>query len=95
MAIQSSSAQSRGLATLIEAVAKRRLADEYDAAQGRGEVATARDGRLGRSQPERLKATAADIGLSRKQIHEARTARDAKARLLSCEARRILQTTPR
>jgi len=42
----------------IEAGAKRRLADEYDA-QARGEVATQRDGKLGRSQPERLKPTAA------------------------------------
>jgi hypothetical protein len=38
MAIQFSSAQYRGLATLIEAGAKRRLADEYDGAQARGEV---------------------------------------------------------
>ena len=29
----------------IEALAKRRLADEYDAAQERGEVATGREGR--------------------------------------------------
>jgi hypothetical protein len=34
MAIQFSSAQSRGLGTLIEAGAKRRLADEYDGAAG-------------------------------------------------------------
>ena len=32
----------------MQAAAKRRLADEYDAAQERGEVATARDGKLGR-----------------------------------------------
>jgi hypothetical protein len=38
MAIQFSSAQYRGLATLIEAGAKRHLADEYDGAQARGEV---------------------------------------------------------
>jgi hypothetical protein len=62
----------------IEAQAKRRLADEYDAAQERGEVASQRDGKLGRSEPERLKPTAADVGLSRKEIHEARTIRDAE-----------------
>jgi uncharacterized protein YjiS (DUF1127 family) len=46
-----------------------RLADEYDAAQQRGEVAGANDGRR-RSQTERL-PSAADIGLTRKQVHEA------------------------
>jgi hypothetical protein len=61
----------------IEAGAKRRLADEYDAAQERGEVATVGK----RSQPERLQEappSAADIGLSRKDIHEARIIRDAE-----------------
>lgn len=62
----------------IEAGAKRRLADEYDAAQERGEVATSNDGDR-RSGSERLKPTAADIGLSRKQVHEARIIRDAEA----------------
>jgi hypothetical protein len=60
----------------IEAGAKRRLADEYDAAQERGEVATVGK----RSQLERLKEappSAADVGLSRKQVHEARIIRDA------------------
>lgn len=86
----------------IEAGAKRRLADEYDAAQERGEVAT--DGRpktvpcengiaakcdcaatFGDNLPrgrERSKcdrpSTAADIGISRKEIHEARIIRDAE-----------------
>jgi hypothetical protein len=54
----------------IEALANRRLADEYDAAQERGEVATSRDGGR-RSKLERL-PTAADIGLNRAEIHEAR-----------------------
>jgi hypothetical protein len=61
----------------IEAQAKRRLADEYDAVQERGEVATVGK----RSQPERLQSAppnAADIGLSRKDIHEARIIRDAE-----------------
>lgn len=61
----------------IEAGAKRRLADEYDAAQERGEVAGLRDGRRS-SQTEDLKPTASDIGLSHKDIHEARTLRDAE-----------------
>ena len=46
---------------VIESEAKRRLADEYDAAQGRGS-----------------KVGPADIGLSHKQVHEARVIRDAE-----------------
>lgn len=64
----------------IEAQAKRRLADEYDAAQERGEVA-ANGGNRGNqfaSVPQENSATAADIGLSRKDIHEARIIRDAE-----------------
>lgn len=60
----------------IEAKAKRRLADEYDAAQERGEVAGPRDGDR-RSALERPPVT--DLGLSRKDIHEARIIRDAEA----------------
>lgn len=68
-------------ASAIEALAKRRIADEYDAAQERGEVA--RHGETLRSGPDVPKqnfgkATAADIGLSRKEIHEARIIRDAE-----------------
>lgn len=60
----------------IEAGAKRRLADEYDAAQERGEVA-------GQGKPKNIPAEnvlpkAADIGLTAKQIHEAREIRDAE-----------------
>jgi hypothetical protein len=59
----------------IEALAKRRLADEYDAAQERGEVAV-------QGKPSKAKglATASQIGLSYKEIHEARTIRDADTR---------------
>jgi len=61
----------------IEAMAKRRLADEYDAAQERGEVA-----RIGDNLPNvpngNSKPTAADIGIPRKEIHEARQIRDAE-----------------
>ena len=63
----------------IEAQAKRRLADEYDAAQARGEVAT--QSRHGGSVPagNTAPATVADLGLTRKQVHEARQLRDAEA----------------
>ncbi|MCL7466081.1 hypothetical protein [Phaeovulum sp. NW3] len=64
----------------IEATAKRRLADEYDAAQARGEVA-----RLGSNQTElgvpngnTRPATASELGMSRKFIHDARLIRDAE-----------------
>jgi len=59
----------------IEARAKRRLADEYDAAQERGEVA-------GQGKPSRAEgypATTSEIGLTHKDIHEARIIRDAEA----------------
>jgi hypothetical protein len=59
----------------IEGAAKRRLADEYDAAQERGEV---------RGPNERTTSNAeavgvAEIGLTHKDIHEARLIRDAEA----------------
>lgn len=61
----------------IEAMAKRRLADEYDAAQARGEVAVR--GQHGSHVPDgNMVATAADLGLSRKEVHEARQIRDAE-----------------
>lgn len=60
----------------IEAGAKRRLADEYDAAQERGEVA--RPGQ--HAVPEQNgRATSAEVGFKdRKEIHEARQIRDAE-----------------
>jgi hypothetical protein len=63
----------------IEALAKRRLADEYDAAQERGEVGrqTGRP-KIVPNGNDLSPPTAADIGLSRKQIHEARQIRDAE-----------------
>ena len=63
----------------IEAAAKRRLADEYDAAQTRGEVArgSVRTDIVGGDNDVRP-ATAADLGLRRDQIHEARQIRDAE-----------------
>lgn len=67
----------------IEALAKRRLADEYDAAQERGEVASR--GGSGANQynanvpDENISLpTVEDIGLTRKDIYEARQIRDAE-----------------
>jgi hypothetical protein len=56
----------------IEALAKRRLADEYDAAQERGEVQKAGGARNFNVPKKNNEPTAADIGLTRKEIHEAR-----------------------
>lgn len=63
-------------ALLIEARAKVRLADEYDAAQERGDVAKGRPRKS--SSPEDFQATTTDLGLSHKQVHEARQIRDAE-----------------
>lgn len=63
----------------IEACAKRRLADEYDAAQARGEVFGAHNGARHRVESSNAMAAAADLGLRRDQIHEARQLRDAEA----------------
>lgn len=59
----------------IEAAAKRRLADEYDAAQERGEI---RSANKGRSASALEAPSAADIGLTHKNIFEARQVRDAE-----------------
>jgi hypothetical protein len=58
----------------IESVAKRRLADEYDAAQERGEVR--QNGERSFSTLEKVGGI--DLGLTGKDIHEARTIRDAE-----------------
>jgi hypothetical protein len=59
----------------IEAAAKRRLADEYDAAQARGEVAG-----LGTNQHRKEGVVVSNtLGLRRDQIHDARLLRDAEA----------------
>jgi hypothetical protein len=71
--------RAQGDALDIKSAAARRLADEYDAAQERGEVAG--EGFKGNQWSvldENAPATAADIGLSRKHIHEARMIRDAE-----------------
>lgn len=58
----------------IEAGAKRRLADEYDAAQS----PEAQKGGRPKTVPDGNGFTAASAGLSRKAIHEARVIRDAE-----------------
>ena len=70
--------RSQADALEIESLADKRLADEYDAAQDRGEVATGRDGPGAGVSDGNAKVTAAEIGLSRKDIHEARQIRDAE-----------------
>lgn len=65
-------------ALLIESEAKRRLADEYDAAQERGEIKTRAANQHASSEQEEA-VTAMDIGLTHKQVHEARQIRDAEA----------------
>ena len=53
-----------------------RLADEYDAAQDRGEVA--KRGKPVNVPGADIKATAPDLGLTRQQVSEARQVRDAE-----------------
>lgn len=66
-------------AAVIEARAKVRLADEYDEAQRRGEVAKLGDNLPSVGVDNAKPATAADLGLRRDEIHEARKLRDAEA----------------
>lgn len=69
-------AQARALE--IEAGAKRRLADEYDAAQERGEVAKGRPGKTIVGGDTFKTATVSDLNLTSDQIQEAREIRDAE-----------------
>jgi hypothetical protein len=59
----------------IESMAKRRLADEYDAAQGRGEIGK-KGQRTDLVPAENKVPTAEDAGLTRKEVFEARQMRD-------------------
>lgn len=68
--------RAQGEALLVEARAKMRLADEYDAAQERGEVKA--NGGNRSTVEDHNTASAADIGLRRDDIHEARKLRDAE-----------------
>lgn len=63
----------QGDALAIQSRAKMRLADEYDAAQERGEIA-----KQGAHVAEYNMTATADLGLRRDEIHEARQLRDAE-----------------
>jgi hypothetical protein len=65
-------------ALTIEARAQSRLADEYDAAQSRGEINKA--GKPAIIPGGNNKASVAEAGLKPKEIHEARQIRDAEKR---------------
>jgi hypothetical protein len=65
-------------ALLIQAAAQRRLADEYDAAQERGEVAKLGTNQSGVPEQNTRPATAEELGISRKDVHDARIIRDAE-----------------
>lgn len=69
-------AQANALA--IRARAEMRLAEEYDAAQERGEVSKGGGRPDCVDDPNAVPATAADLGLRRDEIHEARRLRDAE-----------------
>lgn len=60
-----SSKRCRGRRSEIEALAKSKLADEYDAAQKRGEVVSAHDGAKKRVPDGNAIATVTDLGLTR------------------------------
>ena len=62
---------------MIEALAKMRLADEYDAAQERGDVQKKGGEPKGASRTS--VPTAADLGVTNKEISEARSLRNAEA----------------
>jgi hypothetical protein len=65
-------------ALVIEAQAKRRLADEYDAAQERGEVVGKHNANRRLADGEAI-PTASDIGLTYHKTQEYRQIRDAEA----------------
>jgi len=65
-------------ALVIEAQAQCRLADEYDAAQKRGEAQKAGGNRTSIIPDKNNAAKVTDIGLTSKQVHEARAIRDAE-----------------
>ncbi len=69
--------RAHGSSMVTPLIANQRFADEYDAAQERGEASS---GGRPKSVPTGNGFTAAEIGLSRKDIHEARTIRDAVAK---------------
>ncbi len=71
--------QLQGDALLIESRAKIRIADDVDVAQAAGAIARA--GRANIPDGNNIPATLADIGLTAKDVHEARKLRDAEKRM--------------
>jgi hypothetical protein len=65
-------------ALIIETQVQCRLADEYDAAQNRGEARSAGQPKKSIVPKENNSFGPTDIGLTRKQVHEARIVRDAE-----------------
>lgn len=62
----------------MEALAKRRLPEEYATAQARGEVSNTHDGPGAGVLGGNAKATVTDLGLARKPVYEARRLHDAE-----------------
>lgn len=69
--------RAQGEALMVEARAKMRLADEYGAAQERGEVAV-HGGDRSKIPDGKLAPSAAEIGIKPKDIHEGRKLLDAE-----------------
>lgn len=76
--IQAVGHRLQGDALALMSRAKLRLADEYDNAQARGEVAKNGGDRVSSIPDENSAPTSADIGITSKEIHEARQVRDAE-----------------
>lgn len=70
--------RSQAHALAIRARAEMRLAEEYDAAQDRGEVGQSGARKDLVSHGNEVVPSASDLGLARKDIHEARQFRDAE-----------------
>lgn len=69
--------RAQGEASYVRARAEMRLADEIDAAQQRGELASAGGDRT-KIPDGNFAPSMADVGLDNKQVHEARKLRDAE-----------------
>ena len=69
---------AQGDALIIESQAKQRLTDEYDAAQVRGEIGQSGARTDLVPSGNEVVPTAEDLGLTRKQVYEARQVRDAE-----------------
>ena len=77
-ALISAAHRAQAHALEIESKAKHRLADEYDGAQQRGEIQRHGGDRVSKVSTENLAPTVSDLGLTRKEVHDARVIRDAE-----------------